>query len=137
MPTPAGRDVPALVASATGAGTDVRLDVSGPLAEVEGVVGLALYRVLQECLANAAKHAPGGVVNVRIDVAPEDVSISVVDRGGAAALSGPPGVGLIGMRERVEALGGAISAGPVPGGWAVAVRLPRVLPAHPAAEARP
>jgi signal transduction histidine kinase len=137
LPTPPGRDVPALVASAAGAGADVHLDVHGPLAEVEGVVGLALYRVLQECLANAAKHAPGAEVSVRVDVAPEDVSVSVVDHGGEPAAPTPPGVGLIGMRERVESLGGAISAGPIPQGWAVSLRLPRVLPAQPPAGARP
>src|SRR5262249_22516938 len=130
LPTPAGRDVPALVASAAGAGADVQLDVNGPLGDVEGVVSLALYRVLQECLANAAKHAPRAAVRVRVDVAPEEVSVSVVDHGGEPVAGGPPGVGLIGMRERVESLGGVISAGPVAGGWAVAVRLPRVLPAE-------
>jgi signal transduction histidine kinase len=137
MPTPAGRDVPALVASAVGAGADIRCNVSGPLDEVEGVVGLALYRVLQECLANAAKHAPGAAVSVAIDVVPENISVSVVDRGGEPAAAGPPGVGLIGMRERVESLAGVLAAGPVSGGWAVTVRLPRVTPAQPSAKVRP
>jgi signal transduction histidine kinase len=137
MPTPGGRDVPALVASAAGAGAAIDFDVRGPLDDVEGVVGLALYRVLQECLANAAKHAPGAAVTVHIEVAADSVAVSVVDRGGEPVAAGPPGVGLIGMRERVESLGGILTAGSVSGGWAVTVRLPRVSPAQPPAGARP
>src|SRR5262249_58751108 len=64
VPTPTARDVPSLVASAVSAGSDVRLHVDGALDDVEPIVGLAVYRVVQESLANAATHAAGADVAV-------------------------------------------------------------------------
>ncbi len=127
-PMPAARDVPNLVTSAASAGADVRLVVHGSLDEVEGVVGLAVYRVLQESLSNAAKHAPGAHVSVDIDVAADAVEVMVVDAGGHPTETAPPGVGLIGMRERVESLGGTLAVGPFGDGWRVVARLPRTAP---------
>jgi signal transduction histidine kinase len=129
LPIPTARDVPELVASATAAGADVHLAVHGSLGDVEGVVGLAVYRVLQESLSNAAKHAPGAPVSVDIGVTADAVQMAVVDTGGHAPEMSPPGVGLIGMRERVESLGGTFVAGPAGGGWRVAARLPRTAEA--------
>ena len=130
-PTPTAADLPELVERTAAAGSRVELAVTGELAGVAAMTGLAVYRVVQESLANAARHAPGAPVQVRVQVRPDAVEVAVVDSGPAAAGSTRPaagpgaGVGLVGMRERVEALGGTLSAGRVPGGWRVAASLPR------------
>jgi signal transduction histidine kinase len=118
-------DVPGLIDQARSAGSDVGLRLNGPLDQVEAVTGLAVYRVIQESLANATKHAPGSAVRVRIDVDEKSVGVEVVDRGGSLGASRGGGVGLIGMRERVEALGGRLTVGPQPEGWRVEAVLPR------------
>ncbi len=125
-PTPTVADVPALIASAVSAGTDVQLTTAGPLDDVEPIVGLAAYRVVQESLANAATHAAGANVVVAVAVDPVSVTVRVGDSGGRHHGDGPPGVGLIGMRERVESLGGTFSAGPSGTGWLVQASLPRL-----------
>ena len=127
-PTPTAADVPELVDRTAAAGTPVDLVVTGELAGLEGMTGLAVYRVVQESLANATRHAPGAAVQVRVQVRAEAVDVTVRDVGAGPDGSGPAGVrgvGLIGMRERVEALGGSLSAGPAPDGWRVAAHLPR------------
>src|SRR5829696_8012319 len=117
-PVVAAQDVPELVARTAAAGTPVTLAVDGDLSGVEPVAGLAVYRVVQESLANAARHPGGAVVTVRVDVRPEAVDVLVRDSGGRPAGGGvsAAGVGLAGMRERVEALGGRLDAGPAGGG---------------------
>jgi signal transduction histidine kinase len=125
QPAPGMGDIPKLIEQARSAGSDVGLQMGGPVDQVERVTGLAAYRVIQESLANAAKHAPGAVVNVRVDVDDKAVGIEVVDAGGSASSGGVGGVGLIGMRERVEVLGGRLTAGPEPGGWRVSAVMPR------------
>lgn len=128
-PVPTAADVPELVAWSAG---PVQLAVTGELAEVEPVAGLAVYRVVQESLANAARHAPGAAVSVEIGVRPEGVDVVVGNGGGGAGPTpGGAGVGLIGMRERVAALGGRLAAGPAGAGWEVRAHVPR-LPAAPA-----
>ncbi|MEA2715711.1 MAG: hypothetical protein QOI99_28 [Actinomycetota bacterium] len=131
-PMPAARDVSELVERMVSAGSEVVLDIVGDVDEVEPVTGLVVYRVVQESLHNAARHAPGAAARVALVVDPEAVDVEVFDasRGvhQAAADNGAPGVGLLGMRERVEAVGGTLDAGPVPGGWRVRAHVPR---AHP------
>lgn len=124
-PTPNAADVPELVSRSAAAGAAVGLEVTGQLGDIESITGLAVYRVVQESLANASRHAPGAAVTVRVDVRPDEVELTVRDAGGDPAPSAG-GVGLIGMRERVAALGGRLSAGPAAGGWQVHARLPRV-----------
>ena len=91
-------------------------------------VGLAAYRILQEALTNAAKHAPQAAGTVYVAVTDSTVQVTVDS-------SGPPtagtGLGLLGMRERAEALGGQCEAGPGGSGWLVHAALP--LHATPAA----
>jgi signal transduction histidine kinase len=125
QPAPGVGDIPKLVEQARSAGSDVGLQMGGPVDQVEMVTGLAAYRVIQESLANAAKHAPGAVVKVRVDVDDKAVAVEVVDAGGSQPSFGVGGVGLIGMRERVEVLGGRLTAGPEPGGWRVSAVMPR------------
>ena len=90
----------------------------------------AAVRVVQESLTNALRHAPGAEVRVRVQAAPHDRSLTVrVDNGPPPGPVRPPlpgtGRGLIGLRERVLALGGTFSAHPsANGGWQVAAHVP-------------
>jgi signal transduction histidine kinase len=121
---------------ATGVAVDVR--VHGDRSAVPTAVGSAAYRIVQEALTNVARHAGAASSDVRLDVGPEHLAISVTDdgRGAGSAGAGSPGsgVGLQGIRERAAAVGGRAEAGPGPdGGWAVTARLPVGAPAGGAA----
>jgi signal transduction histidine kinase len=135
-PATTAADVPSLVAATAAAGCPARLRVDGELAEVEPITGLAVYRVVQESLANAARHAPGAAVTASVSVRAGDVEVVVADAGGPAPPRGPAGVGLVGMRERVEALGGTLAAGPAGTGWEVRAVLPRAGAGMPVADDR-
>ncbi len=124
-PMPAASDVPELVERMASAGSPVDLRITGDIDEVGPVTGLVVYRVVQESLNNAARHAPGAATRVVVAVGGEAVDVEVVDAGGPAHDSGPAGVGLVGMRERVEAVGGKLDAGPTGGGWRVRAHVPR------------
>jgi signal transduction histidine kinase len=132
-PATTAADVPALVAATAAAGCAATLAVSGSLVEVEPITGLAVYRVVQESLANAARHAPGAAVRVAVAVGAAEVEVTVANTGAGTRPRGPGGVGLVGMRERVEALGGTLTAGPTGAGWTVRAVLPRAAPGPPAA----
>lgn len=132
-PAMSAADVPALVGATAAAGCAVTLEVDGSLAEIEPITGLAVYRVVQESLANATWHAPGAAVRVAVAVGPDEVDVTVADGGGPGRPRGRSGgVGLIGMRERVEALGGTLAAGPAGSGWRVRATLPRAGTPAPA-----
>jgi signal transduction histidine kinase len=132
-PQPGVEDLADLLEQARTAGLPVSLTIGGDPRPVPAGEALAVYRVVQESLANAARHAPGATVHVAVGVGSEAVEVIVRDGGGAAGHAGPAdggaGVGLVGMRERVEALGGRLAAGPEGTGWAVRARVPRVRPA--------
>jgi signal transduction histidine kinase len=105
------------------------LEVSGSRYALSAEVTVALYRVAQEALTNATKHAPGAKVSVRLDFGEECVALSVAngpgsEPPGALSASGA-GYGLDGIRERVRLLKGEVLAGPTDeGGWLVEARLP-------------
>jgi signal transduction histidine kinase len=80
-----------------------------------------VYRVLQEALTNAIKHAPGSLTAIRIEVAADDVRLAV-DTSGAPGTGS--GLGLLNMRERAESLGGTCAAGPGGRGWLVTASFP-------------
>ena len=130
-PQPGLSEVAALVETTARAGVEVTL-VPGPefasaaSGEVPEAVGLAAYRIVQEALANAARHAPGGPVRVSVRGSPGLLLIEVGN--GPGSPTGPatgPGHGLIGMRERAALLGGTLAAGPrADGGYLVTAQLP-------------
>ncbi|GAA4683705.1 histidine kinase [Streptomyces chumphonensis] len=121
--------LPALVAHARsgGAADGLRFALHDGPAEAGGVpapVELAAYRVVQEALTNALKHAAPGEVSVRLERA-GDLTVTVCSPLGRAGPRVPgSGAGLVGMRERVELLGGTFAAGPDGDVWRVRARLP-------------
>jgi signal transduction histidine kinase len=125
LPTPCAADVPGLVANFREAGLEVEFDLEGDLGAVPLATGLASYRLVQESLSNAVKHAPGAPVNLRVRVNDRDIRIQVVNPIviGARARSSS-GNGLRGMVERAELLGGSVGAGNGDGTWKVEARIP-------------
>jgi signal transduction histidine kinase len=126
-PAPGLGDLPGLVEGLRVQGVAVTLS-AGELGEVPGAASLAAYRVVQEALTNAVKHAAGSRVTVAVAAAGGALLATVEDYAPQAA---PPGErvgghGLAGMRERVAGLGGEVSAGPADDhpGWRVRVRIP-------------
>ncbi|MFJ2768907.1 sensor histidine kinase [Streptomyces sp. NPDC087300] len=116
-----------LVERARSAGLAVELTVTGRERPLSPELDRAAYRIVQECLTNAARHAGGSaLVRVRIGYGERELGIRVEDDGAGDAARPPvEGTGLTGMRERVAALGGALSAGPrAEGGFAVRAELP-------------
>jgi signal transduction histidine kinase len=119
----------ALAERMRGGGLDVTVTASAPLPD-DRVVAAAAYRIVQEALTNAARHAPGSRVEVVLARDGEWLGVTVRDDGararpGMAAAPEGGGFGLVGLAERVRMLGGELAAGPVPGGgFAVDARLP-------------
>ncbi|MDQ7803186.1 histidine kinase [Amycolatopsis sp. A133] len=122
QPTLAG--LPALLETTRLAGTDVTADLGGDLAAVPPVVSREVYRILQECLTNAVRHAGRVPVSVTVEVAAHELVARVVNPLGSGSRRSGGGRGLRGMAERVAVLGGELSAGPVDGRWEVVVRVP-------------
>ncbi|MGW4647860.1 sensor histidine kinase [Kitasatospora sp. NPDC004289] len=126
-PQPGVEDLDRLVAESDRAGLPTVLTVEGARRPLPPTVGLTVYRIVQEALTNARKHAGPARAEVRLTYRPESMGVEVRDDGegsvpGAAV---PGGHGLVGMRERVALHGGTLTAGPLPeGGFAVLADLP-------------
>jgi signal transduction histidine kinase len=91
--------------------------MSGPVTRLDPGVELAAYRIVQEALTNARRHAPGAAVDVELAYAGEELRLRIRDNGpGPPAASASAGHGLLGMRERAAAVGGQLTSGPAPGG---------------------
>jgi signal transduction histidine kinase len=127
-PLPTVAEISALVDQARAGGLAVELRTDGDLSRIPPGVGLALYRIAQEALANAARHAPQAETVLGLDLTNGRVAIVAETRGPLAVASASererPRYGLIGMQERATALGGEFAAGPTPDGWRVSCRLP-------------
>lgn len=150
---PPEESVEDLVGRARDAGMTVELGYEGQRAELPPLVDRAVHRVVQESLTNAARHAPGAGVAVRIGHTTDGILVAVHDGGtGAGHIPGIPatggdrdarvghpadgipaagcdspaggGTGLAGLRERIRMLGGTVHAGPRDGGFAVTARIP-------------
>ncbi|MFD0354653.1 sensor histidine kinase, partial [Streptomyces sp. NPDC127110] len=127
-----------LLGRAVASGVPVRWERRGTFTgTLPPLVERGTYRVVQEALTNAVKHAPGGRVRVGIDHGPDRTRVSVVN---AAARDGEPaaagagagsGRGLTGLRERVAVLGGTLRTGPYQDGFRVTAVLPHQAPARP------
>jgi signal transduction histidine kinase len=125
-PQPQLADITELVERVRAGGCDVRLSQDDDLPAVSPGRQLAAYRIVQESLTNVLKHAGQALVTVDIDHVDGELHVAVRDDGrGASATSDGRGRGLLGMRERVDAVGGSLDAGPrVGGGFAVHARIP-------------
>jgi signal transduction histidine kinase len=124
-PLPGAGGLPALVEQFRSAGADVTLAVEGDTAGLPATTGLAVYRIAQEALTNAAKHAPGAPTEVRLRVSAGEVTLTADSRTvPAKGASGGAGLGVLSMRERAESVGGSCEAGPGGRGWLVRAWLP-------------
>jgi len=127
-PLPSLADLAALAERASHAGVTTTVDVTGDLATVPSSVGTAAYRIVQEAVTNAVKHAAPAEVAADVGITAGRVAIEVTNGpGGAPTVNGVAGTGagLAGMRERVAAFGGELDVGPTPaGGWTVRATLP-------------
>ncbi|MFT4135892.1 sensor histidine kinase [Microbacterium sp.] len=125
-PSPRLRDIQSLAGTRPG-GATVTVRVSGDDGSIPPPVAAAVFRLAQESVTNALRHARQVTrVDVVVDVDAGGVRLSVTDDGDVAA-SPNPGFGITGMMERAALLGGTCQAGPAPGrGWAVTAVLPRV-----------
>jgi signal transduction histidine kinase len=124
---PHGLDqVPALVQQARTTGLRATLTIDGQRHDVPAAVDRTAYRIVQESLTNITRHAAAATASVRIDYRPDALVIRIDDDGTATPDAKPvSGVGLLGMRERVAALGGHLSAEPrSEGGFTVHAELP-------------
>ena len=140
-PQPGLADMASLVEQVGRAGLEVELVVEGDRAPLPAGVELSAYRIVQEALTNAVKHAGPGRARVLVRYGERDLELRIRDQGRPAgnrapAPAGRPpgpgartGQGLVGMRERVSLFGGELEAGPGPdGGFTVAARLPLGTP---------
>ena len=141
-PQPGAADIVGLVRTAAAAGLPVRAEVADDLGAVDPYAGLAAFRLVQEAISNVEHHAPAADVVVRVSVTGDGDRLSVSVRNGpgrhapspsppsppAVRRTGPGGTpggtGLDGLRQRLAALGGTLSAGPDGDGWAVEGTIP-------------
>jgi signal transduction histidine kinase len=124
-PQPGLDAVDALLAEVGRAGLPAELHVEGEPARLPRAIDLSAYRIVQEGLTNALKHARASRADVTLRYGPGELRIEVRDDGRGAAGSDGAGFGLVGIRERVKIYGGEMTAGAAPGGgFLLAARLP-------------
>ncbi|MBF8188021.1 sensor histidine kinase [Nonomuraea sp. K274] len=126
-PQPALDRLDELLANVRGAGVTLTAETSGEPRPLSPGVELSAFRIVQEALSNAMRHAPGAPVSVRLFYHPDALAIRVVNAAPAAPAlpSTGAGHGLLGMRERAAMLGADLVTGPTPdGGYEVSVFLP-------------
>jgi signal transduction histidine kinase len=122
-PLPGASDIGPLVEEYRGRGLNVELELRGQPATVAPATGLALYRIVQESLANAVKHAPGSRVCIQLEL-DGHVRLTIRNAVTAEMHNSGTGHGLGGMRERAELRGGWLRAGPDEDGWTVECFIP-------------
>ncbi|AOS62622.1 sensor histidine kinase [Actinoalloteichus hymeniacidonis] len=121
-------DLRAVVDAARTSGTEVAVQVDGILDTLASEVSREAYRIVQECLTNCLRHAPGAPVRIRLAVTAEELRLVIdnpLPEGRARRREGTGGGrGLLGVRERVAMLGGSVDSGVVDGRWTVSAILP-------------
>jgi signal transduction histidine kinase len=128
-PQPRLDELDTLIRQVREAGLPVELRIEGERRPVPLGVDLSAYRVLQEALTNALKHAGHASAQVLVRFGHEALELEILDDGAGPPNGRPEGNGLIGMQERVSVFGGEFAAGPRPeGGFAVRARLPLAGP---------
>ena len=122
-PLPGADGLPVLIEQFRSAGADAAFTVDGNVARLPATTGLALYRIVQEALTNAIKHAPGSQTAVHVAVGADEVRLAV-DTAAEPRTGTGTGFGVLNMRERAQSLGGTCTAGPGGHGWLVRAVLP-------------
>lgn len=126
-PAPSIDTIEKLIEDSRAAGVDVSLDVTGQRpARLPDAVSLAAFRIVQESLTNARRHAAGAPVRIALSFGPDQLALRVENGAGAIsnANGSTPGVGIVGMVERAAVVGGELRAAPVAGGFRVEGELP-------------
>ena len=124
-PQPGLGDLPTLVSQVREAGLPVSLHVDGEQRQLPVGIELSAYRIVQEALTNALKHAGNAHAKVRVHYAVDSLELEIVDDGAGAPSRAPGGHGLVGMRERVALYGGRLDTGrAADGGFTVRALLP-------------
>jgi signal transduction histidine kinase len=125
-PTPGLAAIDELLASAERAGLTVDATIEPGAENIPPVIDLASYRIVQEALTNVAKHAGAVAARVIVRRASDRLELEVTNAPGTSRPKiASAGVGLLGIRERVELVGGTLRSGPTPeGGWQVRAELP-------------
>jgi signal transduction histidine kinase len=126
QPVPGLARLDTLVSDIRAAGLPVTVEIHGPVRDLPASVDLAAYRIVQEALTNTRKHAGPARASVVLQYDEHGLTVQVDDDGRGTGVPGSEGGnGLPGMRERAQALGGTITAGPrAVGGFAVRAFLP-------------
>jgi signal transduction histidine kinase len=125
VPQPGLDSLDSLLDDVGRAGLPVRLHVEGDRFPLPRAIDLSAYRIVQEGLTNALKHAHASHADVTFHYGPDELQIEVRDDGRGALTTDGLGHGLVGIRERVKIYGGEMSAGGVPeGGFVLDARLP-------------
>jgi signal transduction histidine kinase len=124
-PQPGLHRLDSLLEEVRHAGLPVELHVEGEPVELPGAIDLSAYRIVQEGLTNALKHARASRVDLALRYSPEELQIEVADDGPGGGSSDALGHGLVGIRERVTLYGGEMTAGASNGGgFVLRTRLP-------------
>ncbi len=124
-PQPSLAQLDRLVAQIREAGLPVEVEVEGEPVELPPGVDLSAYRIVQEALTNALRHAGPAHAHVRVRYRADELELEITDDGPGATNGDGGGHGLVGMRERVAVYGGELRAGSrLEGGFALRARLP-------------
>jgi signal transduction histidine kinase len=126
-PAPGISNIAELIDRARSSGLDTRLGVHGEQPEsISDASSVAAYRIVQESLTNARRHAPGAPVQVDLCFHARELTVTIENPSSHTGngVDGLTGVGIVGMRERATALGGTLQASPIPNGFRVQGRLP-------------
>ena len=124
-PQPSLVHLDALAEQVREAGLPVEVAVEGERRDLPSGVDVSAYRIVQEALTNALKHAGPAHARVRVRYGADELELEIADTGAGSENGDGAGHGLVGMRERASLFGGEVDAGPLPGGgFAVHARLP-------------
>jgi signal transduction histidine kinase len=124
-PQPSLMELGALIEQVEAAGLPVQVTIDGEPRDLPPGVDLSAYRIVQEGLTNALKHAGPTRARVSLNYLPDSLELEIADDGDSADSGARTGYGLVGMRERVSVYGGELAAGRRPeGGYTLRVRLP-------------
>lgn len=123
-PAPSLADLPDLVADARAIGQDVELVEHGPTRQLAPALSQAVYRMVQESLTNARRHAANLPATVQVEWGSSTLDLTVSNPLPDGVAAGPGGHGILGITHRAEMFGGTVSVGPRGDEWTVAVRLP-------------